>query len=89
MAFKIDRKSLKKNREKIYKENFKKDKKNADHNKFKRLFFGVGKEFYRITWPTKREIANNFLTIFFVVLVLASLLITVSLVIINYVNGGI
>ena len=30
-------------------------------NGFKKLFFGVGKEFERVTWTSKKELATSFL----------------------------
>ncbi|MDE7099830.1 MAG: preprotein translocase subunit SecE, partial [Malacoplasma sp.] len=36
-------------------------------NKFKKFFFGVGKEFQRITWTPKKELASSFLVIIVVI----------------------
>ena len=36
-------------------------------NKFKKFFFGVGKEFQRITWTPKKELASSFLIIIVVI----------------------
>lgn len=38
--------------------NYKDEKK----HKTKRLFFGLGKEFWRISWPTNKKILNDFIT---------------------------
>ncbi len=37
-------------------------------HKSKRLFFGLGKEFWRITWPKKMKVANDFVTTIIVLL---------------------
>lgn len=36
-------------------------------NKFKKFFFGIGKEFQRVTWTSKKELASNFLIIIVVI----------------------
>lgn len=55
-------------------------------NRFKRLFFGVGKEFWRVTWPKKIEMLNNFVTVIIITLVLAGILTGVTFLITNFVN---
>ncbi|MGL5640179.1 MAG: preprotein translocase subunit SecE [Mycoplasmoidaceae bacterium] len=38
------------------------DYKDEKKHKTKRLFFGLGKEFWRISWPTNKKILNDFIT---------------------------
>ncbi|MGL5591439.1 MAG: preprotein translocase subunit SecE [Mycoplasmoidaceae bacterium] len=38
------------------------DYKDEKKHKAKRLFFGLGKEFWRISWPTNKKILNDFIT---------------------------
>lgn len=55
-------------------------------NRIKRLFFGIGKEFWRVTWPKKMEIFNNLVTVIIITLVLAAILTGVTFLITNFVN---
>ncbi|MGL4617398.1 MAG: preprotein translocase subunit SecE [Mycoplasmoidaceae bacterium] len=53
--FKVSNESKKSNQSEV---NYKDEKK----HKGKRLFFGLGKEFWRISWPTNKKIINDFIT---------------------------
>lgn len=55
-------------------------------NRVKRLFFGVGKEFWRVTWPKKGEMFNSFITVIIILLVLASILTGITFLITTYIN---
>ncbi|RXY97089.1 preprotein translocase subunit SecE [Malacoplasma penetrans] len=50
-------------------------------NGFKKLFFGVGKEFERVTWTTKKELASSFLITLVVVAFFAIIFTVISLLI--------
>lgn len=58
----------------------KKDK-NKKMNSLKKLFFGVGKEFERVTWTTKKELASSFLITLVVVCFFAIIFTVISLLI--------
>ncbi len=67
----------------------KKAKKEANPEKYykvRRLFFGIGKEFLRISWISKNKILYYFLITVFVVVVLAAIFSVITYVITAYVN---
>lgn len=77
-------------KETIVKESKPKTKKKTDKqikaktkktNGFKKLFFGVGKEFERVTWTTKKELASSFLITLVVVAFFAIIFTVISLLI--------
>ncbi len=47
-----------------------KDPKKKFSYKFKKWFFGIGKEFERITWPSKSRIVRDFFTTIIIVALL-------------------
>ncbi|MGL4768611.1 MAG: preprotein translocase subunit SecE [Mycoplasmoidaceae bacterium] len=63
-----------------------KQKDPENKNKLKRLFYGVGKEFWRVTWPTKKEMFNNFITVIIISLILAAMMTGIAWIITDKVN---
>lgn len=59
----------------------KKEKKNKSEKKhvFKKFFYGVGKEFERVSWTSKKDLALNFLTILVVVTFFAVIFTLISI----------
>lgn len=60
----------------------KKPKKNYGES-FRKFFFGVGKEFKRISWISKKELFNNFLIVVFLIVVFALIFTGISILMIN------
>lgn len=48
-----------------------KDPKKKFSYRFKKWFFGIGKEFGRITWPNKSRIIKDFFTVIILVAIIA------------------
>ncbi|MEF9984938.1 MAG: preprotein translocase subunit SecE [Malacoplasma sp.] len=60
----------------------KKPKKNYGES-FRRFFFGVGKEFKRISWISKKEMFNNFFIVVFLIVIFALIFTGISILMIN------
>lgn len=60
----------------------KKIKKNYGEH-FRRFFFGIGKEFKRISWISKKEIFNNFFIVVFLIVIFALIFTGISILMVN------
>lgn len=56
------------------------------HNKIRRLFFGVGKEFWRISWLKKNKILYWFLVTILIIIVFGAIFTAVSFVSEAFIN---
>lgn len=90
----VERKTKTKNKEKTKlskqqkKEKKIEDKKNnpEKYNKGKRLFFGIGKEFWRISWLKKKRILYWFLVTLLIIVVFGIIFTSISYVTEAFIN---
>ncbi len=54
--------------------------------KFKKFFYGVGKEFERTSWTTKSKLVSDFFVVVIIVLILAAIFTGIGLLMVTYVK---
>lgn len=62
------------------------EKPNKKTNKFKKFFYGVGKEFERTSWTTKSKLMSDFFVVIIIVLILAAIFTGIGLLMVTYVK---
>lgn len=62
-----------------------KEAKDSDKpSKFKTFFYGIGKEFERTSWTTKRKVFSDFFVVVIIVVLLAAIFTGIALVMIKF-----
>lgn len=79
----MEEKKLNRKKEVILNQKKEKKPKRNYGESFRRFFFGVGKEFKRISWISKKEMFNNFLIVVFLIVIFALIFTGISILMIN------
>lgn len=79
----MEEKKLNRKKEVILNQKKEKKSKRNYGESFRRFFFGVGKEFKRISWISKKEMFNNFLIVVFLIVIFALIFTGISILMIN------
>lgn len=53
---------------------------------FRKFFFGVGKEYKRITWLTKKQLFYNFMIAIAIIIIFAAIFTGISLMMVRFVG---
>lgn len=61
-------------------------KKEKKESKFKKFFYGVGKEFERTTWTSKSKLVSDFFVVLTIVVILAVIFTLIGVLMVTYVG---
>lgn len=61
-------------------------KKEKKESKFKKFFYGVGKEFERTTWTSKSKLVSDFFVVLAIVVILAVIFTLIGVLMVTYVG---